>query len=225
MKKLLEAINRGILKGLNESNINLLTDLDDIEPDQLDSLQTKSVNNTIDISAVYINQFKNMVNDACKRYVIIPLQLPDALVKFINDPINYEITNALIPAHNIYQIHRLITLCREALGEDGNFNWIDTRNITDMSNLFEFDRIFNGHIELWDTSNVENMSYMFAWATSFNNPIKYWDVSNVKMMNGMFRYAESFNQDISTWDVSNVGCHFDPFEGCRIEEEYKPNFN
>jgi len=33
MKKLLEAINRGILKGLNESNINLLTDLDDIEPD------------------------------------------------------------------------------------------------------------------------------------------------------------------------------------------------
>jgi hypothetical protein len=26
---LLEAINRGILKGLSESNINLLTDLDD----------------------------------------------------------------------------------------------------------------------------------------------------------------------------------------------------
>jgi hypothetical protein len=31
MKKLLEAINRGILKGLNESNINLLADLDDDE--------------------------------------------------------------------------------------------------------------------------------------------------------------------------------------------------
>jgi hypothetical protein len=29
MKRLLEAINRGILKALNESNINLLTDLDD----------------------------------------------------------------------------------------------------------------------------------------------------------------------------------------------------
>jgi hypothetical protein len=28
MKRLLEAINRGILRGLPESNINLLTDLD-----------------------------------------------------------------------------------------------------------------------------------------------------------------------------------------------------
>jgi hypothetical protein len=29
MKKLLEAINRGILKGLNENNVELLADLDD----------------------------------------------------------------------------------------------------------------------------------------------------------------------------------------------------
>jgi hypothetical protein len=29
MKKLLEAINRGILLGLNENNIELLSDLDD----------------------------------------------------------------------------------------------------------------------------------------------------------------------------------------------------
>jgi hypothetical protein len=33
MKKLLEVINRGILKDLNESNINLLTDLNDNELD------------------------------------------------------------------------------------------------------------------------------------------------------------------------------------------------
>jgi hypothetical protein len=37
MKKLLEAINRGILKGLSENNIELLTDLDDSELD-LDSI-------------------------------------------------------------------------------------------------------------------------------------------------------------------------------------------
>jgi hypothetical protein len=29
MKKLLEAINRGLLRGLNENNIELLADLDD----------------------------------------------------------------------------------------------------------------------------------------------------------------------------------------------------
>jgi hypothetical protein len=33
MKKLLEAINRGLLRGLNENNMNLLTDLDDSDLD------------------------------------------------------------------------------------------------------------------------------------------------------------------------------------------------
>jgi hypothetical protein len=33
MKRLLEAINRGILRGLSESNINLLSDLDDANLD------------------------------------------------------------------------------------------------------------------------------------------------------------------------------------------------
>ena len=224
MKKLLEAINRGLLRGLNEQNMELLSDLDDDNLDQLDSLQAKSVNN-IDISALYISQFKKIVNDACKHYTVISLHFPDELVKFINDPKNYEITNALIPVRDIYDIQYLIRICREALGDDGNFNWIDTRNITDMANLFECNRMFNGHIELWNTSNVENMSYMFAYTTSFNTPINCWDVSNVKIMNGMFRYAESFNQDISNWDVSNVRQHFYPFDGCNIEEQYKPKFN
>ena len=226
MKKLLEAINRGILRGLTERNsINILTDLDDSELDQLDSIQTKSVNNNIDVSRLYIRQFKNIVSDVCKRYSVIPIHLPDELVKCINDPKNYEITNALIPARDKYHIQQLIRLFRKALGNDGNFNWIDTRNITDMSNLFECEYMFNGHIELWDTSNVENMSYMFSYTTSFNSPINRWDVSNVKIMHGMFRYAESFNQDISNWDVSNVTGHFDAFDGCNIEEYYKPNFN
>jgi hypothetical protein len=33
MKKLLEAINRGILRGLNENNIELISDLDDANLD------------------------------------------------------------------------------------------------------------------------------------------------------------------------------------------------
>ena len=49
MKKLLEAINRGLLRGLHEQNMELLSDLDDENLDQLDSLQTKSVNNNIKV--------------------------------------------------------------------------------------------------------------------------------------------------------------------------------
>ena len=50
MKMLLEAINRGILRGLNENNIELLTDLDDDNLDQTNSIQAKSMNNKIDYS-------------------------------------------------------------------------------------------------------------------------------------------------------------------------------
>jgi hypothetical protein len=45
MKKLLESINRGILRGIFESNINLLTDLDS-DIDIMD-IHNKSVNNKI----------------------------------------------------------------------------------------------------------------------------------------------------------------------------------
>ena len=55
--------------------------------------------------------------------------------------------------------------------------------------------------------------------------ISKWDVSNVENMQYMFYLAIKFNQPIGNWDVSNVTGHFDPFDGCNIEEEYKPNFN
>jgi len=45
----------------------------------------------------------------------------------------------------------------QILGYGGNFNWIDTSKITDMSKLFMDNSYFNGHIELWDVSNVTNM--------------------------------------------------------------------
>ena len=56
MDRLLEAINRGILKGLTENNIELLTDLDNDKLDQLDSIQTKSVNDKIDGTIVTVRQ-------------------------------------------------------------------------------------------------------------------------------------------------------------------------
>jgi hypothetical protein len=54
------------------------------------------------------------------------------------------------------------------LGNNGNFNWIDTHDITDMSQLFEENIKFNGHIELWDVSNVKDFNRMFNEARAFN---------------------------------------------------------
>ena len=115
-------------------------------------------------------------------------------------------------------------------GMDGDFNDIDTSQITDMSHLFESTRLFdtsdfNGDISEWNTSNVKTMGCMFECASSFNQDISKWDVRNVKDMYGMFWGAKSFNQDISKWDVHNVKNMNYIFDNCPIQDEFKPKFD
>ena len=193
MKTLLEAINRGILRGLNENNIELLADLDDENLDQLDSIQAKTVNNKIDYS------IKGQLTDAIQAG-----KTHNSLKRLINEPANFDKLKGLIKANDKKHLKKLIKVGQKLFGNNGNFNWIDTSEITDMSELFVNNRYFNGHIELWDVSNVTNMTFMFNFAEKFNQPIGDCDVSNVTNMEYMFYYAENFNQSIGGWDVSNV---------------------
>ena len=75
-----------------------------------------------------------------------------------------------------------------------------------------------------DTSQITNMSYLFFDMEDFNGNISNWDVSNVESMSQMFRGCKSFNQDISNWDVSNVTDKSWIFDYCHIEEKHKPKF-
>ncbi len=196
MKNLLEAINRGILRGLYENNIELLADLDGENLNQLDSIQTKSINNKID---GYIQSIKRQLTRAIQTG-----KPHDRLKQIINDPKNFNKFKWLIKANDKNHLKELIQIGQNLFGNDGNFNWIDTSSITGMSGLFFRNYTFNGHIELWDVSNVTNMHRMFDGAYKFNQPIGDWNVSNVTDMCNMFKEAEAFNQTIDNWDVSNV---------------------
>ena len=125
MKRLLEAINRGILKGLTENNIELLTDLDDDNLDQLDSLQTKSMNNKIDGSIMTI---RRRLLQAIKTG-----KLSSELKQLINDPANFDAFKGLIKANDTIHLKQLIKIGQTLFGNDGNFNWIDTSKITSMN--------------------------------------------------------------------------------------------
>ena len=217
MKRLLEAVNNGILKGLSDSDIELLSDLDDENLDQIDQIQTKNINTVV-----------NAQDTVLQNQIIHAIQTGNISIKLkwiINNRRNFNRFKGIIRAKNLDHLRELISIGSTLLGVDGNFNWIDTSGITDMRYLFFCMGNFNGHIELWDVSNVTIMKGMFWDANSFNQDISKWDVSNVTNMYRMFYIAESFNQDISEWDVRNVKYNKEIFNDCHINDEFKPKFN
>lgn len=80
----------------------------------------------------------------------------------------------------------------------------DLSNVTDMGQMFDGARSFNGDISGWDVSGITDMFALFQGAESFNQDISGWDVSSVTDMRGLFNGAINFNQDLGRWSVSNV---------------------
>ena len=68
-------------------------------------------------------------------------------------------------------LKKLLERMIEVRGDEGDFNDIDTSDITSMESLFHFNETFNGDITGWNVSSVINMSYMFCDAISFNQDI------------------------------------------------------
>ena len=99
-------------------------------------------------------------------------------------------------------------------GNDGDFNDIDTSEITDMSNLFSPD--FCGDVSEWDVSNVTNMKWMFDGCEKFNCDLSKWNVSNVREMTGMFRFCREFEgKGLDKWNTHNLKNCFKTFNGCK----------
>ena len=93
-------------------------------------------------------------------------------------------------------LKKLLKRMIEVRGDEGNFNDIDTSDITSMKFLFNYNSTFNGNITGWNVSSVINMSYMFCDAISFNQDLLKWDLKGKKKTK--------------------------IFYGCPIKDEYKP---
>lgn len=72
-----------------------------------------------------------------------------------------------------------------------------------------------------NTSAITNMRELFNKFKSFEGDISGWDVSNVTDMTDMF-LSSQFRGDISSWNVDKVEYFFPMFKWCRIPEEHKP---
>jgi surface protein len=79
-----------------------------------------------------------------------------------------------------------------------------------------------GHIRDWDVSSVTNMSELFKNQKMFNDDITRWDVSNVTDMSYMFYNAIGFDQNLRMWKVTNVTKSNSIFSDCNISYENKP---
>jgi len=105
--------------------------------------------------------------------------------------------------HSIYkpeskeEIQKIIRHCKNDVG----LNWLDVRELTDFSSLFE-ESTFDGDISMWRLNNAENCDRMF-YRSYFNGDISRWKFPKTKSMNQMF--AESrFDGDISEWEFPEV---------------------
>ena len=150
------------------------------------------------------------------------------IVKFIKEGLKIT-SKTKVNKYNYHpktenELHYLLNQLIEERGNEGDFNDIDTSEITDMSDLFYNIHQFNGDISKWDVSNVTSMEYMFFECESFNRPLTNWNVSKVTNMKFMFYGCKSFNQPLDNWNVSNVKYNSDIFYKCPIEEKHKPKF-
>ena len=203
---IMESISKQIKKALNEHIEFNTTDIFNNEESFYDYNEKEAL-----IYRKIENKIQNIQPISDEEFLYYFKMNNDLIDKLLDaDKIsnNYYIMDKIIKYNLTYKVSskeklREIICNYSKKNPTGSLNWIDTSQITDMSNLIR-DTDYGGDISKWDVSNVTDMSFMFSCAYGFNQPIGDWDVRKVNNMQQMFNGARTFNQPIGDWDVSNV---------------------
>lgn len=96
-----------------------------------------------------------------------------------------------------------------------NLLYFDTRNVEDMSYMFEYCKVGIITFGNFNTSRVKNMSHMFYNCEVDKLDLSTFNTSNVTNMNSMFEQCKSKSIDLSTFDISNVDTLDNMFARCK----------
>ena len=98
------------------------------------------------------------------------------------------------------------------------FKDVDTSNVTDMRNMFNYcSKLASLDLSELDTSNVTNMNYMFYNCSTLTSlDFGSWNTSNVTNMSNMFNYCSALTSlDVSKFDTNKVTNMGYMFSNCR----------
>ena len=109
---------------------------------------TKGDTTDIDISDINVNEIDNQIIDS--QIIIGPIMIPPD-------------TKGENTIQNIFKKWKSVNK-QEIINKYGEISQWNTSLVTDMSNLFKGDEVFNEDITGWDTSNVTTMKNMFNGA-------------------------------------------------------------
>lgn len=202
-------MNKLTLKRLNEA---LMTFGDDFGgEDEISFSQTSSdqMNNTVNPVKQFI--YKRIVGDDDSELTEVEIATLESWKNSTSTT-----NDNVVRAESLTHLKSLLSKSYKYLGDDGNYNWIDTTDVTSFSELFGHQKgseKWNGDITRWNISNVTNMNYAFTGCYNFDRDLSKWDFSNVKYMSGCFNGCnEEFRQQMKQLvDTSNLKTKFNIF--------------
>ncbi len=207
-----DIVNQGNLVNLNYLDTSSITDMSGLFKDHKEfngSIACWNVSKVVDMTRMFygatlFNQNLDLWNSTISPSVSTEhMFTASGMTEMPNWPLCFDSSNPHVPANKDELETLLNTLVTES-SPSPVLNHIETCNITDMSELFKDNTIFNGDISEWDMSKVTTIKKMFERASSFNGDISGWDVSKVVDMSEAFAGATKFNGDISEWNVNAV---------------------
>lgn len=156
-----------------------INDFDDIDDDDNDIAISKT---TIRSTSLFLD-----IAERCLLGDVTPTPLDIKILLNANNSSDTSYDGELF-VNNTEELIKVLSRAYKHFGPNGNYNWINTTNITSLLGVFQNalgkeKEKFNGDISRWNTCNMKNLLNAFNGCSSLTCDISNWDTSNVKFWN------------------------------------------